>query len=264
MILGGSPYPFVNSVKKTIKYTKGVKDIATSDNPKDLIRERLYNNINPRGYWNAPERLTTAVLLNEPDVTLSTLPQSTLDYYYKNVSEPRDVLWAKYLNIPNSKLHKTRYSLVPSKFRPSLGKQNIQYYKDPVLSYSGTDERILRNKRIANKRLIETGLNMTENSNVVSDILSRTLGDHTVGKGYDNNGSYISYYDNWDLAPFGNHAGDQSFNIGTPVPLYDRFYLDTMPGLNRDFVKGTHWLPQLNVIYNKNTKKLKTHWGNWW
>ena len=50
-----------------------------------------------------------------------------------------------------------------------------------------------------------------------------TLGRYTINKGQDDKGSYISYYDVWDLAP-GGGKGDGSLGIGNPLEFYGRQY----------------------------------------
>jgi hypothetical protein len=60
------------------------------------------------------------------------------------------------------------------------------------------------------------------------------MGTYTVGKGEDENGEYISYYDEWDINPFSGKSakikipGIEHFDditiIGKPIKLYDRTY----------------------------------------
>lgn len=51
------------------------------------------------------------------------------------------------------------------------------------------------------------------------------LGSHTVTKGKDKRGEYISYYDKWDLNPMKDgNSGDLSMGIGRPFEVYDRVH----------------------------------------
>lgn len=60
------------------------------------------------------------------------------------------------------------------------------------------------------------------------------MGTYTVGHGADENGKYVSYYDEWNINPFKGKSADiivpgiSSIEdisiIGTPIKLYDRRY----------------------------------------
>jgi hypothetical protein len=83
---------------------------------------------------------------------------------------------------------------------------------------------------------------------------------NTVGKGFDKKGQYVSFYDLWDLAPFGfgdseskretnANKKDQSI-IGNPVQLYDRMYLDDFYNIPEDY-RGAYYLPEIEITpYN--------------
>ena len=83
------------------------------------------------------------------------------------------------------------------------------------------------------------------------------LGKFQIAKGEDEHGTYISYYDKWDLDPTGNEeinplnwaknmglAADQTQGIGKPVEFYDKKYytLKTVPsGRVGDFTTEVIW-----------------------
>ena len=79
------------------------------------------------------------------------------------------------------------------------------------------------------------------------------LGEHTIGKGIDKRGEYISYYDKYDLDLSNNQNGDSTLGIGKPFNVYDRIYLDDyyeVPNL-------THatYLPEVTVLGSKKHAK---------
>jgi hypothetical protein len=49
--------------------------------------------------------------------------------------------------------------------------------------------------------MIDSAMNLSENQNKLSLTLADYFGKHTIGKGFDENGTYVSYYDLWDLNP---------------------------------------------------------------
>lgn len=60
-------------------------------------------------------------------------------------------------------------------------------------------------------------------------LFDSVAGTYKIGHGVDEDGrKYVSYYDIWDLAPFGKKSGNEIPNT-TPVELYDRFYEDEDP-----------------------------------
>ena len=79
------------------------------------------------------------------------------------------------------------------------------------------------------------------------------LRDFTVGRGRDNKGEYVSYYDLWDISPYRISNKDQSFGIGKPFEVYDRIYLDDFYGVP-DKYKGGNYIPEIVV-----TGKRKKH-----
>jgi len=65
------------------------------------------------------------------------------------------------------------------------------------------------------------------NSNKLSGVLSNYFGTHTIGKGQDEKGTYVSYYDLWDLNPLETEKDLlEPSGISTPTHYYDRIYLD--------------------------------------
>lgn len=59
------------------------------------------------------------------------------------------------------------------------------------------------------------------------------MGRYVVSKGVDEKGSYISYYDKWDLHPggvFGEKEASEYAGVGKPFEIYGRIYYDPKTG----------------------------------
>lgn len=212
------------------------------------LRKRLYDNVSPFSYTNYKQRLKSAVLDNKKD--------PDVDYY-----GVRDPIWAKYLNIPESQRHKgNRFNLVKSNYTPSKSKDKNKgpYYKHPTLASNNSIDAQYKKDAIEALKNIYWSLDENENT-TMANMMSDAFGTYTVGRGFDNKGAYVSYYDLWDLAPNAYFGDDESMGVGTPIQFYDRLYLDDVMGLQPGSIKGTHWLPPVHVDYNKKTKKLDTY-----
>lgn len=239
---------------------------ATGNLPIDTIRYRLYNNLTPYGYNNPIERMHKAIVENEPDSGTRNK-----NWFFS----PRDVIFATYLNIPTNMRRNTMFpkTLSMSDYKPTKGEEDQIYYKHPSigdndirgllkdvhgLRYLAKDENGHYYSRGGNKEQ-DRQLNFGENK--VSHVLG-SLGDHTLGRGVDpKKGEYVSYYDLWDIAPFGLHTQnvpDQSRGIGNPIEFYDRLYLDDYYNTDssvRGYPKGTYyggWLPEIIIKPRQN------------
>lgn len=218
------------------------------------VRHRLYKHINP----NLP--YTTDVIKGALDAILLDQVRDDLKYDYKWYRSLQhddfndiDAIYGQYLNIPKNERY-SKHQLQKSKYKPSIGGENEEYYK---LSLS---------KRLLDDFVDYTLNRVRPNSNEISAYFaSKNLGNHTIGRGIDNNGEYISYYDKWDLNPFngagtmGNlpivinkGSGDVSMGIGKPVNIYDRIYLNDYFGVPST-TRGTY-LPEIVVLGRKSLK----------
>jgi hypothetical protein len=207
------------------------------------IRHRLYNGVNPAGYQYIPERIWDA--LNKKEA---------------NRSIYRDDQWATYLQIPEEERHSGVEKLQPARYRPSIGDTSGDVYR---LSLNGEDTDVLI------QRAQMSGLGLGKN--MVDRSLGHYLGDHTVGRGHDKKGEYISYYDKYDLNPFTGGTPvktgikgidkwlqtttilsniDLSMGIGKPFELYDRIYLDDYYGVPKE-ARGGNFLPEVTVTGKK-------------
>lgn len=244
---------YINSKIASVNNAIGNKSI-------DEVRWLLYNHLKPNGYTKVQERLISALNHKQTDK-----PSYDLNSY-------RDDIWATYLNIPKEKRHNIiKTVLEPSDYRPSKG--NVDNAYKLVLDDSEKDDII---SAAISPYATHTGYKKTRiekndvlgfNQNKVTKTLGKYLGNHTIGRGLDSKGEYVSYYDLWDLNPIDKEGGeDVSGGIGKPVNIYDRIYLDDYYGVpkeNRGLQPDTYYggyLPEIKVIGQSNkSKKLNSH-----
>lgn len=221
------------------------------------IKSRLYNNLSPIGYEDL-SRVPKAIFLNKPDI-----------YHNKMKDMPvLDEIYAQYLGIPKERRHFNK-RLEKSKYKPTQGGENVTYYKLPQKTvdgrtilgddhtYSGTT-----NTFVDNMVFDATYMNPGENKQQ----LNTELGYYTVGRGRDNKGDYVSYYDKWDINPFSGRLQnntvlpssirkmlkDINLDFGVPVNIYDRIHFDDYYGVQgRD--RGGYYLPEI-IITNERKK----------
>ena len=185
------------------------------------LRKRLYNNIYPEDYWDADQRVYDALLNRNPNRKSST--------------DLREAAWGMYLGLLDKDMRVSKYDhFEPSPYRPSVGKPVGKVYK--LKNYNPLDDRMLYEAL------------MNPNKNFVADDYGSSfiMGNYTIGKGQDENGKYISYYDDWDLSPHSVAGSDESKGVGKPFTLYDRrYYTDAEAKAILDLYKGStlEWLP---------------------
>lgn len=227
---------------------------------KATIRQNLYDNLSPHSYQSLSDAFKS--ILGTNTGATHTLEDISVN---PQAEQPiNDAIWATYLRIPKNRRHKNSPELVRSKYTPSKGKDDVTYYKFPLID--------------GINHVVEEGTSLPIGSNKVTNMDSSSagvgnVGDYTIGHGYDNHGEYVSMYDKWDINPFkgsyrmtgllgdiGNllfgNIDNLSFGIGKPVHLYDRIYLDDYYGVK----EPTHstWLPEVTIIgKKKNVKPLK-------
>lgn len=265
---GGAGYvPSVNieDIKKSIK--KKVYNYVTGGLPIDTVRNRLYRNLfqgyDP-GIFNIKrniDRIRKAVVDNKKEDS----------YYNKHRQASMDDLFAEYLQIPTNKRRSFygRNYLEDSPYKPNISKDNIKYkrivngYSAGLSGLNPKDEERLVNAVMQGEHRGDiwgkternhgpVALNHATTSRVLSDY---GLGIHTISRGYDNKGDYVSYYDLWDMAPTKHSGGnlDESMGIGKPIHIYNRLYLDDYYGVD-DKDRGGYYLPEVVV-----TSKRKKH-----
>jgi hypothetical protein len=227
-----------------------MKPIVNLPKSVNEARLRLYNMVSPA--WGFTDDTIKA--------TMDTMLHGTNDFVDSpvgtKVSDPYvDGVWAEYLQIPKNK-RRSSYQLQKSSYRPTVGDaSNVNYYTIPV--DADTKARLVREGTA-----LQTGKN--KNSRVLANYNS---GTHTIGKGRDSEGDYVSYYDRFDLNPFSgissetslsnnpvikalgldsSKVGDLSFGIGKPLEFYDRIHLDDYYNVPQQY-RGTSYLPEITI-----------------
>lgn len=251
-ILGGPE--FANNILKIANHTPpaSIANLVIEGNGNIVngVRKRLYDKVSPYGYQHVPQRVASALLL---DNKIQMATANGFNYENLPSAKLRDEIFAEYLNIPVEQRH-YNVRLEKSKYKPSIRTTNNgTYYVSPT------------NKSIR-AQLIEELNDPTISSPLASGrhrerTTDGVLGSYTLSRGRDSRGDYISYYDSWDLSPFhGANGRDESLGIGKPVEFYNRFYLDDIIGLTPNSRKGTYWLPPIEITYDKRTKNTNVNW----
>ena len=265
----GGGYTKPINIERFKDYIKNkIYNYITGGLPIDTVRRRLYNNLF-QGYdsgisnlYDNIKRVRNAVVDNKEEYKHS-------DKSYRQMY--MDDLFAEYLQIPkNERRDITKNYLTDSPYKPSINKNNVNYKRIKhryVSGHSGLhpdDEEKLVNavmkgeyENSLDKYDINTGMPSSGishgpvllNKTAISRVLSNYgLGTHTISRGKDNKGEYVSYYDLWDMAPTKNSGGDndESMGIGKPINIYDRVYLDDFYGVPNEY-KGGYYIPEIIV-----------------
>lgn len=247
-----------------------LKDISKnfSLNPK-VLRDRFYKYFDPySSYSNEGIKRAADLVIGGPDYAKRKFlnEEGILETpYIEGAQTPfDDAVWGTYLRIP-TKERKYKKDLVESKFKPTKGESDEKYYTIPI------DQR-------TKERLIKEGESLPFNHNANTKALfGYNMGTSTIGKGVDDNGEYISYYDKWDINPLhGDYvnntlkkdhptlskimpsSGEDVFEgITNPISFYDRIYLDDYYGVKSSVKPGDYfggWLPEVVVTPNPLSK----------
>lgn len=251
------------------KYAKG-GPIDEEDEKYNTIQEKLYKNITPFGYHSPIKRVYDAVVRDKQDSYRED--ENTRINKENPESSALDAIWATYLNIP---LSKRRY--VNPYYAITKTPQGYYRFKDPrfIIDFDlALDEDGLYSKDNRQDIFMNTilgnhtiGLGRDEKGDYIYYSDSRLNNDGTpnIKTGWDINpfskttdsdttesteevGQYgqnkksLSYKVGKFL--FGD-IEDLSFGIGTPVPIYDKIYLDDYYGLpNED---RAFYLPEVRI-----------------
>lgn len=139
---------------------------------------------------------------------------SVYESQMKEMMQSEDA-FALYLGLPQK--HET-FGI--SDYHPSVSKEKRCYFKLNGYFGNSPEER----KGRIYELLFSIDMNSSpENPSRAPFFENHTLTHHTISKGEDERGHYISYYDRWDFEyPM---EGKQGF-FGKPFEIYDRIYYD--------------------------------------
>lgn len=207
------------------------------------ISELLYEGIIPVGYkslWGILKYLPNNLLENDLNNPANNENAEKRSYYKKHCSDREDA-WRLYLGLPQK-----NNTFGISEYKPVNSEEDKYYYqinnwfekfskelphKDH--SQSSAIRKILvvmdeyqysENKDISDSVLVEY---IDKNSILANDNNFGSswgvMGDYKISLGQDERGSYISYYDIWNLE--GSIEGEEGL-LGKPFEIYDRIYYD--------------------------------------
>lgn len=209
-----------------------------------ILSELLYRGIRAYGNYHTA---------NETMHEINRIPRNLLkpeerfgnETFYRGISEAEDA-YRTYLGLPQND---NTFSI--SKYRPSVAPNNDTpyYYKlnnfldryywavqdgyqellpkqyDPDYSDDPHDQIESQAELIA---ALYDSIEKNGGKYQAEVPAKFAMGKFRWGKGEDENGPYLSYYDKWDLEP--KVIGDKTVNVGaivgTPFEIYDRIYYD--------------------------------------
>lgn len=216
-----------------IKNRRKVKDYDIPENTPANVRQ--YAEISPTGYTDLGNYIRYATGNSRPDMDK---PKTTL---------ADEEAWMKYNNIP----HENK-SIIPSTYKPSTSKNiNTIYHKFDNVTDSlmfNDIENKLKDKPYGNIQVGEMEMYNGPTTETGYNMYS-PLGNFTIGKGKDEKGDYLSYYDKYDFdsAP--------------------KFVQNRLPGNEFEFYNRRYLKPKLSVwdkALLKNKKIVpKKEMGGW-
>lgn len=161
----------------------------------NIIRDKIYNNLQPRSYEAPLKRIFEA--LTTPSHDVRDMPH-------------REDAWSLYMGKPQ-----TNNTFSISRYKPSKSIENNHiYYSINKIDNKDFEESLLE-RDIDNPYSLDSDYN---------DI----MGNYTINTGEDEHGKYISYYDKWDLNPLNlkNPINNKEIttDIGKPFEIYNRIY----------------------------------------
>lgn len=251
----------------------------------DSLKNNFYNNTAPYGY----DVLNGIAALQNTGINPQPIGTSTKE------DMARDYLFAEYLGIPKeNRKYPSTGIFTQSEYSPSMGSNTdtkyvrfsdeenrnkiVSIYNDLVsriVTAPGTSRKVRSGKPYfsgVGNNLYRITPGKSGKNYVVSELstydfnedpYAASLGQYTVGRGFDNKGQYVSVYDEWDLNPMNvlgspayplpkklvkkfSSLGDASGKFGKPVKYYDRIYLDDYYDIPEQY-RGNYYLPEVTV-----------------
>lgn len=215
---------------------------------KNKISERVYNSVKPSVYGNPDKNLDVlknvitgkdrfdnaeytnlSNKLREADEKgdikrIKSLLSELENFNSDNIGRDDDYSedgWLKYLG-----LNQSNNTFTESQYKPTKAKDpNSSYYRLPnefekeLFNIHKESDFKLSNKIDESYFPSSMGENKSR---------ARVLGNFTTDYGVDEKGSYISYYDKYDLSPELPYIGEVQVDkfIGNPFEIYNRIYYD--------------------------------------
>jgi len=237
------------------------------------IRERLFLGVRPQGYGEDRKK--------EAFSAITGLGYNNLRKQRTTENPIIESLWAEYLQQPSYMINELypdlpqNYLIGKSDYVPTInGNSSDNYLKINSSAENYGKHPVYRNTK-GNSDIYRLDMPFDFVNKFVKNGYERShiggnkdfpeynynLGEYIGTRGMDDRGDYVSYYDKWDLSPFGG-TEDQSMGIGKPLNIYDRVYLDDYYGVS----EPTHatYLPEVEVTQNNHSQggPLKSKFWN--
>jgi len=203
---------------KTELNTKGIT--SEQEGSLRLINGILFKEITPLGYGSA--------------YNVREIPKRII-FGRDKMSDAKEDAWKMYLGMPQ-----VYNSFAISDYKPTKSSENTYYYKirnftfpDYVAHTPNKDETKLI--RVENLHDVIQELQKDPNKTLfVGDDTQDVMGIFKISLGEDERGTYISYYDEWDLNVFPESGGGF---LGRAFEIYDRIYYDkeTFKPVDKEF-----------------------------
>jgi len=170
------------------------------------LNKNLTKNIYPYSYDNLEKRIWAAGVLGKKEENREAIDKDPRPYD----KEKLDAL-NLYAGVPQK-----NNTFRISNYKPSISKDNINYY-----TFNKQDDRFVKNlidyAYLKSKGAIDGSAKDydIDVKGLVPDQEKNVMGNYKMSTGKDDRGTYVSFYDKWDLAPM---------DFGKPFEIYDRIY----------------------------------------
>lgn len=175
-----------------------------------IINAILYKGILPSGYdrmFNNPQKFKYISPFSKMLQILPNLTRGRDERHFTLATPGREDAWRFYLGIPQE-----NDTFGISDYRPSKSTENKYYYK-----INGFDPEVMFDSWVSIDKQISCG-----GKKITQDDYYFVMGNFTLGRGQDEKGEYLSYYDRWDLDKI---RLERRGIFGKPFEIYDRKYI---------------------------------------
>lgn len=224
--------------------------LYTVKDPVTTLRKKIYDNIDPYGYNEFGDRITSILIGGNSE-------------YKTSVGKVRDDIFAEYLQIPQKDRHNypETWKVKDSKYRPTINDDSgVKKYK----TFNIPDKNKIS--------IIHDALNDLDHNQSKTAETVAPLGVHTVSRGMDpQKGEYVSFYDKWDIEPWSGAsasgkfpwlrkitkwlgAEDASLGLGKPLHFYDRIYLNDVFNVTPEIEEGEYYGGYIRPSYIEGSK----------
>lgn len=193
------------------------------------LNKNLTKNIYPYSYNNLEKRIWTAGILGKKEENREAIDKDPRPYD----KEKLDAL-NLYAGVPQK-----NNTFRISNYKPSTSKDNINYY-----TFNNQNDRFVEN--LINYAYAKSKDSFTLSGKsydigvkgIVADQEKNVMGNYKMSTGEDDRGTYVSFYDKWDLAPA---------DFGKPFEIYDRIYTRNYFGKQKRMYYSDKELSEIDI-----------------